>query len=130
MIVVDFGTATTFDVVGAGGEYLGGAIAPGLEVSVEALQGATAALRSVELQPPRSVIGKSTVEALQGGILFGYAGLVDGINVRIAAEFDESVQRVATGGLASTIVPLCDTVEQIDEFLTLEGLRLIYLRNV
>jgi type III pantothenate kinase len=128
-IVVDFGTATTFDVVSGDGEYIGGAIAPGLEVSVEALHGATAALRTVEFRPPRTVIGKGTVEALQSGIIYGYSGLVDGINERIAAVFSDPVQRVATGGLASTIVPHCRTVETVDEFLTLEGLRLVFERN-
>lgn len=130
VVVVDFGTATTFDVIGAEGEYLGGVIAPGVEVSMDALVAATAALRRVELQPPASVVGKSTVEAIQSGLLYGYAALVDGIVDRILGELGrESVATVATGGLASTIVPLTRTVSAVDDFLTLTGLRLVYERN-
>jgi len=128
-IVVDFGTATNFDVVSPAGEYLGGVIAPGLEVSHDALVGATAALRRVELTPPRTVVGKGTVEAIQAGLLFGHAGMVDGICQRLTEEFSESPIIVATGGLASTIVPHCRLVETIDEFLTLDGLRFIYELN-
>jgi len=129
VVVVDFGTSTNFDVVDAGGSYVGGAIAAGLEVSTTALVSRTAALRKVEFSPPRSVIGRGTVEAIQSGSLFGHAGLVDGIMDRIVAEFDEPVTRVATGGLASTIVPHCLSVETIDPHLTLEGLRMIFERN-
>lgn len=129
IIVVDFGTSTNFDVVGAEGAYLGGAIAPGLVISTNALIAGAAALRNVEFLPPRSPIGKGTVEAIQSGALYGHAGLVDGIMERIAAELDGDVTRVATGGLASTIVPYCRSVEIIDEFLTLDGLRLIYEMN-
>jgi type III pantothenate kinase len=129
VLVVDFGTSTNFDVVGPDGSYLGGAIAPGLEIATNALVAGTAALRRVEFAPPRSVIGKGTVEAIQSGALFGHAGLVDGIVERVAAEFDESLTRVATGGLASTIVPHCTSVDTVDAFLTLEGLRIIYERN-
>lgn len=129
VIVVDFGTSTNFDVVGAAGDYLGGAIAPGLEVSTDALIGGTAALRNVEYVAPRSPIGKGTVEAIQSGALYGHAGLVDGIMERLVAELDGEVKRVATGGLASTIVPHCRSVEIVDEFLTLEGLRMIYETN-
>lgn len=129
VVVVDFGTSTNFDVVGTEGSYVGGAIAPGLEISADALISHTAALRKVEFSPPRSVIGKGTVEAIQSGGLYGHAGLVDGIMERIAAEFDEPVTRVATGGLASTIVPHCSSVETIDPYLTLEGLRIIFERN-
>lgn len=128
VVVVDFGTSTNFDVVGPDGSYLGGVISPGLEVSTDALIGRTAALRRVEFEPPRSVIGKGTVEAIQAGALYGHAGLVDGIFDRIAGELGE-VTRVATGGLASTIVPHCRTVDVIDEHLTLEGLRILYHRN-
>lgn len=124
-VVVDFGTSTNFDIVSAGREYIGGVIATGLEVSQEALIQATAALRRVELNPPRSVIGKGTVEAIQSGLLYGHAGLVDGIMSRIVAELEGDVTTLATGGLASTIVPYCSTVETIDEFLTLHGLRLV-----
>ncbi|MCB1247078.1 MAG: type III pantothenate kinase [Acidimicrobiia bacterium] len=129
VIVVDFGTSTNFDVVGPDGAYLGGAIAPGLEIATNALVSGTAALRRVEYTPPRSVIGKGTVEAIQSGALYGHAGLVDGIMERIASEFDTAVTRVATGGLASTIVPHCASVDTVDAYLTLEGLRMIYERN-
>ena len=125
-IVVDFGTSTNFDVVSTAGEYIGGVIATGLEVSQEALIRATAALRRVELIPPRSVIGKGTVEAIQSGLLYGHAGLVDAIIERITAELDGDAHTVATGGLASTIVPFCSTVDIVDPFLTLHGLRLVY----
>jgi type III pantothenate kinase len=129
VVVVDFGTSTNFDVVGHEGEYLGGAIAPGLVISTEALIAGTAALRRVEFSPPRSPIGKGTVEAIQSGALYGHAGLVDGIMERICAEVGGDVTRVATGGLASTIVPHCRSVETVDETLTLDGLRMIYERN-
>ncbi len=129
VVVVDFGTSTNFDVVGVEGSYLGGAIAPGLEIATDALISGTAALRKVEFAPPRSVIGKGTVEAIQSGSLYGHAGLVDGIVERIAAEFDQPVTRVATGGLASTIVPHCSSVETVDPYLTLEGLRTIFELN-
>lgn len=129
VVVVDFGTSTNFDVVGMEGAYIGGAIAPGLEVSTDALISGTAALRKVEYSVPRSVIGKGTVEAIQSGSIYGHAGLVDGIVERIAAEFDEPVTRVATGGLASTIVPHCSSVGTVDPYLTLEGLRIIFDLN-
>ncbi len=129
VVVVDFGTSTNFDVVGAAGEYVGGAIAPGLVISTDALIGGTAALRNVEFVPPRSPIGKGTVEAIQSGALYGHAGLVDGIMERIVAELGGEVVRVATGGLASTIVPHCRSVATVDEYLTLEGLRLIFDLN-
>ncbi|MFQ5947718.1 MAG: type III pantothenate kinase [Acidimicrobiia bacterium] len=129
-IVVDFGTSTNFDVVNSDGNYVGGSIAPGLEVSLEALIAATAALRKVELEPPRSVVGKGTVEAIQSGLLYGHAALVDGMVDRISAELEAEPAVVATGGLASTIVPHCRLVDTVDEFLTLEGLRLVYERNI
>lgn len=128
-VVVDFGTSTNFDVVGADGEYLGGVIAPGLHIATNALISGTAALRRVEYVPPRSPIGKGTVEAIQSGALYGHAGLVDGIMERVATELGGDVIRIATGGLASTIVPHCSSVSTIDEFLTLEGLRRIYELN-
>ncbi len=128
-IVVDFGTSTNFDVVNAEGAYIGGVIAPGVEIATDALVGGTAALRRVEFTPPRSPIGKGTVEAIQSGALYGHAGLVDGIVERIRAELDGDPVVLATGGLASTIVPHCRLVETVDEYLTLEGLRLIYDMN-
>lgn len=129
VIVVDFGTSTNFDVVGSGGEYLGGAISPGLAISTDALVSGTAALRNVEFIAPRSPIGKGTVEAIQSGAIYGHAGLVDGIMERLVAELGGDVIRIATGGLASTIVPHCSSVEIVDEYLTLEGLRMIYELN-
>jgi len=129
VVVVDFGTSTNFDVVGTEGTYLGGVIAPGLEIATNALVSGTAALRRVEFAPPRSVIGKGTVEAIQSGAVFGHAGMVDGIVGRIADELDADVTRVATGGLASTIVPHCQGVDTIDEYLTLEGLKIIFDLN-
>jgi type III pantothenate kinase len=128
-VVVDFGTSTNFDVVSANGEYLGGVIAPGLQIATNALIAGTAALRRVEYVPPRSPIGKGTVEAIQSGAIYGHAGLVDGVMERLAAELGGDVTRVATGGLASTIVPHCSSVATVDEFLTLEGLRRIYELN-
>jgi len=128
VVALDFGTATTFDAVDEAGDYIGGVIAPGLEVSMEALVSATSALRRVDLTEPRSVIGKGTVEAIQSGLLYGYAGLVDGILARIAAETGTE-RVVATGGLAPVIVPLCRRVSEINDSLTLEGLRLIWERN-
>lgn len=133
VVVVDFGTATTFDVVDEAGDYIGGAIAPGLEVSMDALVSATAALRRVDLAEPRSVVGKGTVEAIQSGLLYGYAGLVDGILGRIFESLADTtgcrIGVVATGGIAPVIVPLCRLVSAVAETLTLEGLRLIWERN-
>ena len=133
-VVVDFGTATTFDVVDADGAYIGGAISPGLEVSMDALVSATAALRRVDLVEPRSVVGRGTVEAIQSGLLYGYAGLVDGILARILEEMEGAgagrVATVATGGIASVIVPLSRLVSTVDPTLTLEGLRLVWERNL
>ena len=128
-IVVDFGTSTNFDVVSAEGAYIGGVIAPGVEIATNALVGGTAALRRVEFTPPRSPIGKGTVEAIQSGALYGHAGLVDGIVERISEEMGGSPVVIATGGLSSTIVPHCRRVDTTDEYLTLEGLRLIYDLN-
>lgn len=130
VISVDFGTSTNFDVVDGSGAYVGGSIAPGLEVSMEALVERTAALRRVELTGPRAAIGRGTVEAIQSGLLYGHAGLVDGVVGRIHAELDGEAAVVATGGLASTIVAHCRTVDEVDEDLTLTGLRLIYEMNV
>lgn len=130
VIVIDFGTATTIDLVGPNGAFEGGSISPGVEVSMAGLVEATAALRRVELVAPERVVGRSTVEAMQSGLMFGCAGLVDGIVRRMAAQVDATaVARVATGPLAAPIVSLCDEVEVIDDFLTLHGLRLVYQRT-
>lgn len=129
VISVDFGTSSNMDVVDATGAYIGGAIAPGLEVSQDALISATAALRRVDLSTPRAAIGRNTVEAIQSGLLFGHAGLVDGIVDRLVAEVGGSPAVVATGGLAPTIVPHCRSVSIIDPNLTLDGLRMIYEMN-
>ena len=128
-VVVDFGTSTNFDVVSAQGEFLGGALAPGIEVSVDALASRAAQLLKVELLPPRSVIGKSTVEALQSGILYGFAGQVDGLVRRILAELGGTATVVATGGLAPLIVSESATIDRYEPDLTLVGLRLVYERN-
>ena len=130
VVSVDFGTSTNLDAVDATGAYVGGAIAPGLEVSLNALIAATAALRRVDLTPPRAAIGRNTIEAIQSGLLYGHAGLVDGLVDRIVAELGGGVPVVATGGLASTIVPHCRSVEIVDANLTLDGLRMIYEMNV
>jgi type III pantothenate kinase len=131
-IVVDFGTATTFDAVSARGEYLGGAIAPGIDISVEALSRRGAQLLRVELNRPRSVIGKNTVEALQSGILYGFVGQVDGVVERMARELaggPDDVTVVATGGLATLVLGEATTIDVHEPFLTLIGLRLVYERN-
>ncbi|MCB2224398.1 MAG: type III pantothenate kinase [Actinobacteria bacterium] len=129
VISVDFGTSTNFDVVDGDGAYVGGSIAPGLMVSEDALISATAALRRVDIVEPRAAIGRNTVEAMQSGLIYGHAGLVDGIIERLAAEVGGQPAMVATGGLASTIVPHCRTVSVVDDRLTLDGLRLIFERN-
>jgi type III pantothenate kinase len=128
-IVVDFGTTTNFDVVSPDGAYIGGVIAPGLEISEEALYRNTAQLRRAPLVPPPTAIGSSTAGALQSGILFGYAGLVDGLVERVQAELGSHACVIATGGLAQTVAPLSRTVEHIDTFLTLHGLYLLYEQN-
>ena len=127
-IVVDFGTATTFDVVSEKGELLGAVIAPGLQVAAKALYEQTARLPIVELTAPKSPVGKNTVESLQSGLVFGYASMVDGMVERIEAELGEAVV-IATGGLAPSVIGECRTVDHHDPWLTLEGLRLIFERN-
>jgi type III pantothenate kinase len=128
-IVVDFGTATTYDVVSERGEYIGGAIAPGLNAAASGLYQATAQLRRVELTEPRSVIGKNTVEALQSGLLYGAAAEVDGMVERMHKEIGTKTTVVATGGLAEVVLPYCQSVDHHDPWLTLDGLRLVYDRN-
>ena len=128
-IVVDMGTATTFDAISNDGEYLGGAIAPGLAISLDALFHHAAALRRVELTEPRSVIGRSTVESIQSGALYGFAAQVDGMCERIASELGPS-SVVATGGLSEVIAPLTASVDHREPWLTLHGLRLVYERHV
>ncbi|MGI8696641.1 MAG: type III pantothenate kinase [Mycobacteriales bacterium] len=129
-VVVDFGTSTNFDVVGPGGEFLGGALAPGIELSVDALASRGARLFKVELTTPRSVIAKSTVEALQSGILYGFAGQVDGLVRRISAELGAAPTVIATGGLAGLAIAESETIQRHEPDLTLIGLRLAFERNV
>ena len=128
-IVVDFGTATTFDVVTARGEYAGGVIAPGLTVSAEALYHATAKLPRVEIARPSAVVGRNTVASMQAGLVFGYAGLVDAIVERIKGEVDFSPRVVGTGGLAPLIARETRTIDECDDRLTLQGLAIIHDRN-
>lgn len=132
-IVVDFGTSTNLDVVSPKGEFLGGALAPGIEISVDALASRAAQLRKVELIRPKSVIGKNTVEALQSGTIFGFAGQVDGLVDRITAElaleYPEPPTVIATGGLAPLIIGVAETIDEYEPDLTLIGLRLIHEKN-
>ncbi len=128
-IVVDFGTATTLDAISAKGEYLGGAIIPGIEISLDALFARAAALRRVELVEPRSVIGKNTVESLQSGAIYGFTSLVDGLCDRMEDELGAKCTVVSTGGLAGLITPLSRTITHHEPWITLDGLRIIWERN-
>ena len=142
LIVVDFGTATTFDCVTAAAEYLGGAIVPGINISRQALFAYTARLRNIPLDKPPHVIGRNTTECLQSGMMWGFAGQVDGLVKRMVAEFPSYINQqsliqpnkpptvIATGGYADLIAPYSDCIEYVDPLLTLAGLRLIYERNV
>jgi type III pantothenate kinase len=129
VIVVDFGTSTNFDCVTPKGEYLGGVLAPGLQISAEALFSRAAKLPRVEIVKPPRVVGKNTIHAMQSGIIYGYVGLVDGIVERLTTELGYPCSVIATGGLASLIAPLSKTIEDVDDVLTLQGLRILYERN-
>ena len=128
-IVVDFGTATTFDCISGKGEYLGGVIVPGITISKEALSQAASKLPSVEIVKPRSVIGKNTIHSMQSGILFGYVGLVDGLVERIRKEIEEDTAVIATGGLAHLVASESRTIQDVDTYLTLKGLQIIHHLN-
>jgi type III pantothenate kinase len=129
-IVVDFGTSTNFDVVSEKGEFLGGALAPGVEISVDALAARAARLFKVELTEPRSVIGKTTVEALQSGLVYGFASQVDGMVERISRELDADPVVIATGGLSHLMTGICESIDEHEPDLTLIGLRLVHEKNV
>ena len=130
LIIVDFGTATTFDVVTPRGEYLGGAICPGVGISADALFRYAARLPRVEFAKPNRVVGRNTVTSMQSGIVYGYVGLVDGLVARMRAELDFECTVVATGGLAPLIGGASEAIEHTDELLTLEGLRILHRRNI
>jgi type III pantothenate kinase len=125
VIVVDFGTSTNFDVVSPAGAYVGGVIAPGIEISMDALFARAARLVKVDYSAPESVIGKTTVAGLQSGLVYGFAGQVDGIVERIRGELGADARAIATGGLAELVAPHSSAIEAVDPFLTLEGLRLV-----
>jgi type III pantothenate kinase len=129
LIVVDFGTATTFDVISAKGEYLGGVICPGLQISADALFQRAARLPRVDVRKPCEVIGTTTVAAIESGLYYGYVGLVDGVARRIRAELGEQTACIATGGLAGIIAPQVELIELVDPDLTLQGLRMVWERN-
>jgi type III pantothenate kinase len=129
VVVVDLGTATTFDCISPKGEYLGGSIAPGLQISLEALMGRAAKLRPIELAVPPRVVGRNTPHALQSGVIYGYASLIDGMVTRIVAELGYPCRVIATGGLAPMLAAHCTTVDEVDPDLTLQGLRLLHARN-
>jgi type III pantothenate kinase len=128
-VCVDFGTATTFDVVSAHGEYVGGALMTGIEISLEALTERGARLPKVDLAPPKNVIGKNTIDAIRSGVVYGYAGAIDAILRRLYAELGERASVLATGGLSGLVVPYTEEIDEVDDLLTLTGLRLLHERN-
>lgn len=128
-VVVDFGTAITYDAISPAGEYLGGMIAPGVEISIEALASRAAKLPKIDLVEPEAVIGRSTLQSIQAGVVYGFAGQIDGIVRRLVAVLGPKTRVIATGGSAAAIVPFCETIDDLDELLTLKGLLLIYQRN-
>ncbi|NOZ30154.1 MAG: type III pantothenate kinase [Chloroflexi bacterium] len=127
--VVDFGTATTFDAISREGDYLGGAIAPGISIAAEALFAHAAKLYRVEIAPPPKAIGTNTVQALQSGIFYGYVSLVEGLVARFRRELGEDMKVIATGGLAQTVARETDVIQHVDPWLTLDGLRIVYEMN-
>jgi type III pantothenate kinase len=128
-VVVDFGTTINYDIVSGDGELLGAIFTPGVEISIEALAARAARLPKVDIEPPRELIGRSTVAAIQSGIVYGFAGQVDGIVGRLREEMGDDLTAIATGGLAGSIAPFCDQIDETDDLLTLTGLRLIWERN-
>ncbi|MEA2180910.1 MAG: type pantothenate kinase [Solirubrobacteraceae bacterium] len=128
-VCVDFGTSVNFDVVGRSGDFLGGVLVPGVEISLAALTERGAKLPAIDLLPPRTLIGKSTVDAIRSGVIYGFAGAIDGILVRLLAELGEDTDVIATGGLAGAIVPFTEHIDEVDDMLTLTGLRLLFERN-
>jgi type III pantothenate kinase len=128
-VCVDFGTSVNFDIIGARGDFLGGVLVPGVEISLAALTSRGARLPTIDLAPPRAVIGKSTVDAIRSGVVYGFAGAIDGILRRLFDELGEQTDVVATGGLAHAIVPFTEHIDEVDDLLTLTGLRLLYDRN-
>jgi len=128
-VCVDFGTSVNFDVVGPNGDFLGGVLVPGVEISLDALTSRSAKLPGIDLLPPRTVIGKSTVDAIRSGVIYGFAGAIDGILGRLLAELGDETDVIATGGLAAAIVPFTEHIDEIDDMLTLTGLRLLFERN-
>jgi type III pantothenate kinase len=128
-ICVDFGTSVNFDIVGREGDFLGGVLVPGVEISLAALTSRGARLPQVDLLPPRAVIGKSTVDAIRSGVIYGFAGAIDGILRRLLDELGDDTDVIATGGLAGAIVPFTELIDGVDDMLTLTGLRLLYERN-
>jgi type III pantothenate kinase len=129
VIAVDFGTATTFDCVSEKGEYLGGAIFPGIHISMEALFERASMLHRVEIARPKTVIGRTTTASLQSGLLFGYAGMVDAMVARLRSELGDATRVIATGGLAQRIASETESIERVEPFLTLEGLRILFEKN-